>query len=68
MCLKNVSVSLCRNDVWNHFLQYLLFLIQFLTYLPSYYMEKHATIMLQLGFFLKYKIGLQIGNTEFIQK
>ena len=31
-------------------------------------MEKHATIILHLEFFLKYKIGLQIGKTEFIQK
>ena len=28
-------------------------------------MEKHATIMLHLEFFLKYVIGLQIGKTEF---
>ena len=38
-----------------------------LTCLPSYYMERYATIMLPLEFSLKYKIGLQIGKTEFIQ-
>ena len=31
-------------------------------------MEKYATIMSHLKFSVKYKIGLQIGKTEFIQK
>ena len=31
-------------------------------------MERYTTIMLHLEFSLKYKIGLQIGKTEFIKK
>ena len=31
-------------------------------------MERYADFMLHLEFSLKYKIGLQIGKAEFIQK
>ena len=37
-------------------------------YLPSYYLERYATIMLHFEFSLKCKIGHEIDKTEFIQK
>ena len=39
-----------------------------LTHLPSYFMGRYGAFMLRLEFSLKYKIGLQRGKDEFIQK